>query len=769
MKFSTIHLFFFGLLITNTIKIQVLDNDENPISGANIEILNSDIGTSTDLDGFFFLQDINNSSKIRVSHIKYVDETFDLKSLKDWKIKLTERTLDSNPIVVTGTRRQSYIKDVAVQTRVINVDEIRNSSVSTVKELLEFVIPNIQSVTSSHAGVSNNELKIKGLDNTYILFMIDGSRISGENFGNLDFNMLDISNVERIEVVEGGMSSLYGSNAIGGVVNIITKQNNEPFELEFSYLNESPMVESKYLNIGLSKDKFKYRLNLSNHFSDGYDLTPELITENTRPLQTLEKYNAQSINHSLKVDLSEFINLHFGLKNYKNKIYQYQNNRVAITDQSNDFYPFYIYTSLRNGLPWFGDREYKFEFNYNRNKSDFKFKYHQDKYRKTNYYFNYTDLDCDNQAEVNFCSNQSNLISEEHLNALNYNKNLFFKYDYNWNNNNYFTLGYEQNTNKYSSFNIYSFLGDINQNGECDGPFDCLAESVFGGIDKSKVYVQNAVFIGGDLSLGNNFISISSRHVSSKNYGSDLVGSFAFMRQKNQINYRFNYSKGFRTPTIKELFYDFQSHPPPIVGNLDLKSTTNDYYSFSIDKRTRLRSACFEVYFNDVKDMIGTNYIDSDNDGQEDILKYNNYSSVKIYGLNLNFEYNDDLHEIKFIYNYTNPKSSDKNALELISKHTSRIRLSRKVNEKVNLFLNTKFIGKKFIYIDNDKVNLERYSITDLTISYKIDKHLIINAGIKNLFDYIDKRRLIEDNSLNNILSTYDPGQRFFIDLKFNL
>ena len=63
---------------------------------------------------------------------------------------------------------------------------------------------------------------MQGLDNKYLLFLVDGKRISGEFAGNLDFRMLDISNIDRIEIVEGGMSSLYGSSAIGGVVNIIT-------------------------------------------------------------------------------------------------------------------------------------------------------------------------------------------------------------------------------------------------------------------------------------------------------------------------------------------------------------------------------------------------------------------------------------------------------------------------------------------------------------------------------------------------------------------
>ena len=765
---------FFDFIQTSTIKIQVLDVNENPIFGANIEIINSELGTSTDENGFFLIKEIDKISKIRVSHIKYSDKIIDLSSIEDFKIKLIEKSLDSNPVVVTGTRRQSHIKDVPVQTRVINIDEIQTSSVASVKELLEIAIPNIQDVMSSHAGVSNNEVKIKGLDNSYILFMIDGSRISGENFGNLDFSMLNISNVERIEVVEGGMSSLYGSNAIGGVVNIITKKTSEPFELEFSYLNESPMVESKYLNIGFKKDKFNYRLNASNQLSDGYDLTPELIN-NPRPLQTLEKYNTRSIGHSLRVDLNESIDLKFEYKNYKNKIYQYQNNIVQVLDESNELYPFYYYTSLRNGLPWFGDKEYKFEVTYKLNKSDFKFKFHQDKYQKTNYYFNYTELDCGDDSEDYICLNQSNLTPREYLNAKNYNKNFFFNYHYNWLDNNYITIGYEKNINKYSSFNIYNQGGDLNDNGLCDdppnwdpSPGDCIVESVFGGVDTSEEYIKNSAYIGGDYSFGKNFISISARNVSSKNYGSDLVTSFALLHKKDLLHYRFNYSKGFRTPTIKELFYDFQSHPPPILGNPNLKSTTNDYYSFSVDKRTRFWNNAIEFYFNDVVDMIGTNYFDSNNDGQDDLLMFNNYSSVKIYGLNYNLEYNGEFNRVRFVYNYTKPRSRDNNALELISNHSARIKYSRKFNEKVNFIWNTKFLSEKFIYSSDDKIELEAFSKTDLTISYQIDKYFLLNFGIKNIFDYVDNRRFLDDAYLKDILSTYDPGQRFFIDLKFS-
>ena len=148
---------------------------------------------------------------------------------------------------------------------------------------------------------------------------------------------------------------------------------------------------------------------------------------------------------------------------------------------------------------------------------------------------------------------------------------------------------------------------------------------------------------------------------------------------------------------------------------------------------------------------------------------FNNYSSVKIFGLNLNFEYVGDINAFKFVYNYTNPKSEDLNALELIANHSARFKFSRNLNEKTKIFLNTKFIGKKFINSGDEKIYLESFSVTNLTLSYQTNKNLMINFGIKNIFDYVDKRRFIDDDFLRNILSTYDPGQRFFIDFNFNL
>ena len=101
------------------------------------------------------------------------------------------------------------------------------------------------------------ELKFQGSAGGYVLFMIDGERVAGEgSSNNIDYNLIDMDNVERIEIVKGPMSTLYGSQAMGGVVNIITKDANRPFtgNVSVRYGNND---ESKYsLSLGAKQGRF---------------------------------------------------------------------------------------------------------------------------------------------------------------------------------------------------------------------------------------------------------------------------------------------------------------------------------------------------------------------------------------------------------------------------------------------------------------------------------------------------------------------------------
>ena len=128
-------------------------------------------------------------------------------------INLIDRTLNTNEIVITGDRKETFIKDTPVLTHVVTSRDLENSAFSSVKDVLEMSLPNFQTSMSTHANFTSSNIKVQGLSDKNILFLVDGARVSGEFSGMLDFDMLDISNVERIEIVDGGMSSLYGSSA----------------------------------------------------------------------------------------------------------------------------------------------------------------------------------------------------------------------------------------------------------------------------------------------------------------------------------------------------------------------------------------------------------------------------------------------------------------------------------------------------------------------------------------------------------------------------
>ena len=127
-------------------------------------------------------------------------------------------------VVVTGTRTPKALKDIPVVTRVITAEDIKKVDATDVKDLLQQEIPGLEFTFSMG---TNLVLNMGGYDGNNILFLIDGERMAGETMDNVDFGRLDLSNVERIEIVKGAASTLYGSAAMGGVINIITKQPSD--------------------------------------------------------------------------------------------------------------------------------------------------------------------------------------------------------------------------------------------------------------------------------------------------------------------------------------------------------------------------------------------------------------------------------------------------------------------------------------------------------------------------------------------------------------
>lgn len=122
-------------------------------------------------------------------------------------------------VVVTATRTPKLLKDTPVVTRVVTSGDITKSGKQDIAGLLEQQMPGVE---FSLGMAQNPQINISGFGGGGILFLLDGERLAGETLDNPDYARLNLQNVERVEIVKGAASSLYGSNATGGVVNIIS-------------------------------------------------------------------------------------------------------------------------------------------------------------------------------------------------------------------------------------------------------------------------------------------------------------------------------------------------------------------------------------------------------------------------------------------------------------------------------------------------------------------------------------------------------------------
>lgn len=138
-----------------------------------------------------------------------------------------ELSLLLNEVVVTGTGTEHYLKDAPVQTEVLTGKALEQYQARSIDDLLSGLSPSL----TFHDGDMGSHIQLNGLNNDYILIMINGKRMNGDIGGQNDLNQLNPANIERIEIVKGAASSLYGSDAIAGVINIITKQSREKMEL----------------------------------------------------------------------------------------------------------------------------------------------------------------------------------------------------------------------------------------------------------------------------------------------------------------------------------------------------------------------------------------------------------------------------------------------------------------------------------------------------------------------------------------------------------
>lgn len=247
MRFLVISLLIFTQMFsqqvrreTGTLTGLVVDAETNqPIFGVNVIILNTFLGSATNHEGKFTIKNIPPGKyKLRLSAIGYETKLLDLTINPgeeiDLKISLKPTAYAVEPVLVTATRREQRLSEVPVSSTVVESDIISTRNNLQIDDVLRYV-PGVNMI-QYQVNIRGSSGYSRGTG-TRVLLLFDGAPFLTGDAGEIIWEAIPVWQIERIEVVKGAGSALYGSNAIGGVINVITKETSQGKTFRFrSYL-----------------------------------------------------------------------------------------------------------------------------------------------------------------------------------------------------------------------------------------------------------------------------------------------------------------------------------------------------------------------------------------------------------------------------------------------------------------------------------------------------------------------------------------------------
>ncbi|MDP7567442.1 MAG: TonB-dependent receptor plug domain-containing protein, partial [Flavobacteriales bacterium] len=219
---------------------------------------------------------------------------------------LTENKL--NEVIISATKTNQTVNELPIPITIISEKEVQEFSANKLYD----VITKQTGIVSVTTKTGTEGLQMQGLDASYTTILIDGFPVIGRSFGTLDLNRISVADIERIEIVKGPSSSLYGSNALGGVINLISKKQ----------IDDGPIISTSLkhatYNSTNSSLVYKYKegtFQISNSFdyykTDGYDLI------DTDLLSTVNPYSNYTFRSNLKYALSDKLLLNTNAHYYK--------------------------------------------------------------------------------------------------------------------------------------------------------------------------------------------------------------------------------------------------------------------------------------------------------------------------------------------------------------------------------------------------------------------------------------------------------------------
>lgn len=285
---------------SGVIKGRVLDaHTGEPLAQANVVLVGTQRGAATDENGYFRIEQVPEGKyQLKAAYIGYevITEPVTLTAGEEISVdfNLREDFFQTQKIVVTATRSEKLMEDVPVITELISQEEIVEKGANDLSEILEDR-PGI-SIESGTTG--GKFLYMNGVDSRRILILVNNVPLAGKLNNRTQLNLIDSDNIEQIEIVKGPGSALYGNDAMGGVINVITRGFTKGLKIEANGRAGSDDLYSGNLYLSGKTGPLGYTVNV-DHFQEGFDQGAAEIE--------IDKTETSSVNGRLK-----FLNHHLG-------------------------------------------------------------------------------------------------------------------------------------------------------------------------------------------------------------------------------------------------------------------------------------------------------------------------------------------------------------------------------------------------------------------------------------------------------------------------